>query len=1123
MRQLLKRSCVYSRIFVCLALSMTCFYSQAQAINQHDNTVTLSGSNIPLSEIFRAIKQQTGISVMYSKAVTGLDQEDQVSVRFNKTPLDQVLAMLFKGKDLEWTYNDNVVLIRKRESPSATPVKKSVGDSSINSISVTGRVTDAGGLPLPGATIMVKGTTQGTTTDAEGNFSLPKVSSKESLIISSVGYETREIAVRGKTILAQLNVVVNDLDETVVVAYSTTTRRLSTGNVTVIKGEDIARQPVNNPLLALQGRVPGLFVTQSTGLPGSAVTVRIQGQNSILKGNDPFYVVDGVPYTSQMLPGAGSIQGTGSILNGEATYGSPLSYINPSDIESISVLKDADATAIYGSRAANGAILITTRKGKVGKTKIDLNVQSGWGKITRKLNLLNTKQYLEMRREAFKNDERVPSNDPVNPDFAPDITVWDSARNTDWQKELIGGTAKYTDLNGSISGGTAFFQYLVGGTYHRETTVLPVDFSDQKGSIHYNFNSASSDRRFRMQFSGSYLVDDNRLPAYDMTPTAIVLPPNAPSLYNMDGNLNWAEDANGYTTWIGGRHPAADLYNKFSSKTNNFVGNILLSYQVIPGLEIKSSFGYNNLHAKETLTQPLSVYAPQLRPYYTRVGIYTDNTISSWIIEPQLNYRRSMGKGILDVLIGATVQRNNSNGQSLFGGGHPSDAVIGDISAASNTAVISSTQSIYKYNAGFARLNYNWKEKYIIDLTGRRDGSSRFGPQNQFHNFGSIGAAWIFSQENFVRNNLSFLSFGKIRGSYGTTGSDQIGDYQYISRYFPFNPGVPYQGATGLLPISLTNPYLAWEETRKLQAGLEVGLFSDRILFNATYFRNRSSNQLLSYSLPVITGFRSIAKNFPATVQNSGWEFSLDLKNINNKDFSWSTSLNLTIPKNKLIEFPGLETSPYADFLMLGQSLSVIKAFHYLGVNSQTGEYQVADIHGNPTTTPDGAKDNTVILDNTPKFYGGVQNAFKYRGFELNFLFQFIKQIGANYVFGSGIPGISMTNQPTSILPRWQKPGDDVSIQRYNSTGSLYGPYFNALQSDAGFTDASFIRLKNISLSWQVPEKWRQKAHLQACRFYLQGQNLVTITGFKGMDPETRTISALPPLKVLTLGAQVTF
>jgi TonB-linked SusC/RagA family outer membrane protein len=732
--------------------------------------------------------------------------------------------------------------------------------------------------------------------------------------------------------------------------------------------------------------------------------------------------------------------------------------------------------------------------------------------------LMNTQEYLLMRHEALNNDGITT---PAATDY--DVNgLWDTTRYTDWQKTLIGGTAHYTNLTVTISGGNSTTQYLLGSTYHRETTVFPGNFADQKGSVHFNLNNTSSDQKFRLQFSASYMVDNNELPNIDLTNLAMTLAPDAPPAYKADGSLNWVPDSSGNSSFYS--NPLAQLYNTYSNKTNNLISNAIASYQIMPGLNIKSSFGYTNLQSNEITTYPLIAIQPELQANSPRVAGYSDNNINSWIIEPQIDYKKALGKGDIEGLIASTIEQSNSKGQQLGGTGYNSDLVLDDIGSAANVFVLSTYVATYKYNALFGHLNYKWDDKYLLSLNARRDGSSRFGSANQFHDFGSVGIGWIFSKEPFVQNALPFVSFGKFKASYGTTGNDQIGDYKFLSLYVPNNVGFPYQGATGLAVNGISNPYLQWEETKKEQFGFDVGLLRDRILFSAIYSHNRSSNELLSYGLPIITGVPSITENFPATVQNTSWELTLNTTNIKGKNFSWSSRINLTVPRNKLVAFPNLATSSYAGTYFVGQPITLLEAYHYLGVDPQTGQYEVADSHGTPTTTPNYTTDRTVMINTSPKLYAGFNNSFRFKGIELNIFFQFVNQKGPNFNYGTAVPGYFNTNQPVSVLNRWQKPGDIKPIQLYNSTGSLSSVFGNVsgAASDAGYSNASFARLKNLSLSWQLPEKWTKKAHLQYCRLYLQGQNLLTFTKYSGLDPETLSSSTLPPLRVMTAGIQIT-
>ncbi len=1104
------------RIMKITAFILLIFSLHVSGKNIAQEKITIKEKSASLSKILIEVQKQTGYSFFLSEET--IKDSKPIDIDVKNATLKQVLDICFKNQPFDYYINQNAItIIAKKKERQINDESVAKKDSTIN---ITGRVLDKDGSALEGATVQVRGINKSTITNFKGEFFLKDISNNAVLIITNIGHETEFIPISGRSsISVSLKVRVASMDEIQVVGYGTTTRRLNTGNIASVKSTDIEKQPVNNPLLALAGRVPGLEITQATGFAGSGVKVRIQGVNSIGNGNDPLYVVDGVPYTSQLMPSSNAAFGTsGGVYERGGGYGSPLNFINPADIESIEVLKDADATSIYGSQAANGALLITTKKGKAGEQKIQFNLQQGWGKVTRKMDLLDRRQYLDMRYEALKNDGISLSSLDQTVNY--DLTVWDTTRSIDWQKKLIGNTAHYTDLQASVSGGTSNSYYLIGTGYHRETVVIPGDFNDQKATIHFQAGGSSLNQKFHVRLTGNYMVDVNKLPstaAYDLTESAISLAPVAPSPYNADGTINWAPNQAGKPTFD---NPLARLLNKYTGSTNNLIANLLLNYQLTRGFNIKSSFGYTTLRTDEIVTSPLAAKWPESRATSSNQAIYGDNKLSTWVIEPQLSYERAIAKGKLEALLGATIQQRASSAQRLVGTGYISDEFLDDIRAASSVTSDLNFKFLYKYTAVFGRINYNWQNKYIVNLTARRDGSSRFGEKNQFHNFGAVGSAWIFSEEKFKKRFLPFLSFGKLKASYGITGNDQIGDYKFLSTYSAITVANPYQGITTLQPNGLSNPYLAWEETKKMNLGLDLGFFKDRVLINANYFRNRSSNQLLGYSLASTTGFGSITRNFPAMVQNTGIELSFNTTNIEGKKLKWSTNANITLPNNKLISFPNLESSSYASRLVIGKPITIEKKFHFVGVDPTTGIYYF-DSKTNPFS-PKSPNDATVIINTSSEFYGGLQNNISYNGFELDFLFQFVKQKGRNYSFGF-YPGTQTRNQPAYVLDRWQQPGDNASYQKFNSDNGLSGAFLNANEySDAAVADASYIRLKNVSLSYRFLEKYLTKIHVRGIRIYAQGQNLWTITKYKGLDPETLSTFTLPPLRVLTVGAQIT-
>lgn len=957
-------------------------------------------------------------------------------------------------------------------------------------ITVSGSTSDAAGA-LAGVTIQVKNKTEGTLSDEKGNYSL-RVLPTDTLVFSFVGYKTTQIAVGNQSVF---NVVLQEdttqLREVIVNAgYYNVKEKERTGSISSISSKDIEKQPVTNVLATLQGRMAGVDIRQDSGLPGGAFSIRIRGQNSLrADGNEPLYIVNGVPYSSETI-GATATSGFSPSLT------SPLNSINPADIESIEVLKDADATAIYGSRGANGVVLITTKKGKAGATSFTLNSSSSFGTVTRLPKLMNTEQYLAMREQAFANDgvTTYPAN-------AYDVNgTWDRDRYTDWQQEFIGGTATINNVQSSVAGGSSQTQYLLSGTYRDETTVFPGDFKYKKGATHFSMYHKSVDEKFKLNFSGTYTTQNNKQPPVNLTAVSRALAPNAPAIYDEAGNLNWENN-----TWD---NPLAVLQSRFKSKTKDLVANALLSYTIFKNTELKSSFGYTDLNNREINAQPSSIYNPAYGVGSEFSSLTTNlTTRTSWIVEPQVHWRTSVGNNSIDALVGSTFQQQKTNRLYVNGYGFASNSLLEDLASAALKTVPVSDEMVYQYQAFFARLNYKYKDKYIVNITGRRDGSSRFGPGKQFATFGAVGAAWLFSKENFLAGS-DVLSFGKLRASYGTTGNDQIGDYQFLDTYA--SSGVTYQGTVGLNPIRLFNPAFGWEESEKFEVALETGFFKDRLFLTMAYYRNRSFSQLVGIPLPGTTGFVSLNSNLDATVENRGTEFTLRTLNVHRQNFEWSTNFNISLNRNILLSYPGLEGSSFANLYVVGEPTNLIKLYHYTGMNATTGAYEFEDVNGDGIINASG--DRKTIANLNPKFLGGLQNQLTYKTVQLDFMFQFVKQ--QTFTAMPGVPGLAV-NQLATV-------SDATNLQPFTAGGNsaLSTAYSRYVLSDGALRDASYIRLKNIALTYNLPLPAANKV---SCQLYVQGQNLLTFTKFKEGDPETRFTNVLPPLKVFTLGTKLTF
>jgi TonB-linked SusC/RagA family outer membrane protein len=1102
--------------------------------------VTFTGKNVSLGKVFSSVEDQTGYFFLYPKTV--LKQAAAVTVQAENMPLSQFLELVFKNQPLKYYVGSKTITVSLSDAIEKNTPAVVASASPPLAFPIRGVIRNADGEPVA-ANIMIKGTKNGVSAAADGSFTI-NAEAGDILVITSVGYQPTEYRVSNTPPARPIDIALqrstNPLDEVQVIAYGTTSQRLSTGNVQSVKAKDIEKQPVQNPILALQGRVPGITIDQVSGMPGgAAINVRIQGQISLNKGSLPLYVIDGVPFSPLYYMGGvqvGIYNGTtqnGDI--GESAVGSPLSLIDPSQIESITVLKDADATSIYGSLAAAGAILITTKKGKAGKTKVDLNVQNGWGKAATLPKMMNTQQYLAMRKAAYVNDgltvpdASIPTNQKNASNY--DLTLWDQNRYTDWTKVLLGNTAQFTNLTGTVSGGNANTQYLLSGTYNAQGTVFPNNKKVEMMAGHLNVTNVSSNQKFRTSADVKYSVTQNNLPDIDLTGIALQLPPNAPALYRAD-TLNWEPDPlTAKATWA---NPLAKI-NSYITKvvSNNLIADMVLSYQLLPGLNIQSSFGYTDLQRHERASYPSLTVEPAARPTYTGGTNFAESNLRSFQIQPQLNFQQSVGNSKLELLAGLDFYNRKSNGFYVYGSGYTNDLQLGSLAAAPVKGFQRETNTDYRYYAVFGKISYNWLNKYLLSASIRRDGSSRFGSNSRFHNFAAIGAGWIFSEEKLVKDHLGFLSFGKLKGSYGSTGNDQIGDYQYLSLYSPIGVANPYQGVPGYNVGSLPNPNLQWEETRKLSLSLELGFLKDRILLSGTYFRNRSSNQLQSTKLPPSTGFTDFQQNLPAMLQNSGVELTVSGIVVQSKMITWNTNANLTIPQNKLVNFPDIENTSFATTLKVGEPfIGRTYLFKYAGLNANTGNFSFQKADGSITDNSNLISPSTdrigSIVYTTPKYYGGLQNSFTYRGFQIDFLFQITKQIAQlampNTRFGvsSSNGGSTNGNQPAWALDYWTKPGDDVLYQKPSLTSGSSRGWSIFKSADVGYVDASYIRFKNLALSYQLPDRWKKAIHMDNARFFINGQNLLTLTHYE-IDPETRSFTVLPPLRVITMGFQVTF
>lgn len=1097
---------------------LLCMQVSAKTFSQK---ISVNAKDITLEKFLHLVEAQSGYGIVYPDEI--VEKTKLVSVQAQDKPLEEVLNAALKPHGLTWVLKNHTIIVR-RAKPAPVNVTEQLQQqtmamqASFENHEISGVITDAKGAPLAGVSVQLKGIAKGTVTNDRGAYTLKGVpAGTYKMLVSLIGFLAIE-----KTVVVNQPVVenitltasFNQLDETVIIAYGSTTKRLNTGAVSSLGTDAIAKQTISNPLTALQGRIAGVQVTQDNGLAGGGVRLQIRGQGTAGAGFIPLYVIDGVPFTlfNGGSPASDGLNAYG--LSGANGSISPFSMINPDDIERIDVLKDADATAIYGSRGANGVVLITTKKGAKDRTAFTLNFYQGIGKVNRYIDMMDTKEYLAMRKEGFAKAGITPTTSN-----AKDLTVWDPNAYTDWQKWAIGGTADITHANLGISGGNAQNSFLFNTTYHREGTVFPGSYSTSNYSARLSAGHSSADSKFNIRFSSSYSYMGNNLPITDLS-SLYTLAPNMP-LYNTDGSLNWDQT-----------NPLSYLMKTNKARTDNFMASATVSYRLLSNLVLRANLGYTNTRLKQTNTIP----ARSVNSTTTTSNqlSYADNTNDNYIVEPQAEFTPKLGPGKLQLLAGSTFQQTKASGVSLSGVGFASEALLNNISSAATITSNSSNYSLYKYTGVFGRANYNLYNKYLLDVTFRRDGSSRFGSGHRFGNFGAVGAAWVFTEESFMKD-IHFLSFGKLRAGYGLTGNDQIINYQYMDTYSSGGSFYNYVGSSVLVPGNIQNTDLHWETNKKLDVALELGFFKDRVLFKANYYRNRSSNQLVYVPASAQTGVTSYLGNLNALVQNKGVEFELTATPVSTKTVKWDVTVNMAINNNKLLEFPGLAYSSYATTYKLGYPVTLLQLYQYAGPDAATGA---------PTFT-DVDKDGSVTFNNDRKpayigtpYFGGISSTLSWKSFTFDVAFQFNHRYGyknSTLVNNSSPYGYGYTNHTKEVLNRWHAAGDQGVNLLPAANANYSALYYNYATSDANWGDASFIKFKTLSITYALPGNTLKKAGITGASVFVRGQNLFVWAKQKyTYDPETTlpgtgaglgvgTYIAFPQLRMLTVGFNLSF
>lgn len=1126
------------------AILLTVTFLQVYASGSAQS-VTLSGKDISLKQVFSAIKKQTGYVVFYNQNM--LSGTRPVSLTVYNMPLRDLLMLVFKDQPVKYLIQDKTIILSRKSVNDMNPASDRM---LLNNpfIQIEGMIRSAEGDFLQGVSIRIKNSGNGTTTDNIGVFQLKRVQENAVIQISMIGYETLEFTVSKtgekyqlttsdkvtftadnaatpNTIFLTLYMKksLSILDETQVIAYGKTSRRYSTGSIGTVKAEDIQKQPVMNVLQALEGRVAGLNITATTGNAAAPIKVEIRGRNSLNPNalSEPLYIVDGVPQGALNVGALMANNGanTGAVQAGMTnTYGeSPLLYLNPRDIESIDVLKDADATAIYGARGANGVIIITTKRSKPGPTKFDLNITRGKTTIPRKLDLLSTEEYLAVRREALRNDG-------VQPDIynAPDLMLWDQNKYTDWQDHFF-TPGEQISVNAGVSGGIAQTSYGLTANYHSQQELMNEGAKNIRGSFAGNIMHSSVNQKFQFSFSSRLSVTDiNAIGAGNY----IYTPPNAPDIYNEKGEFNFVP----YRGMFGSNFPFNALKRPSESRTAFVSNSTRLSYEIISGLTVSANAGYNFSNNDNAYYSPAASGDPAFGAFSS--AYFGKSSTNNWLVEPQVAYNAFIGKGNLSVQVGGSLQQVRNEGLTTLSVMFPNDNLIRSPNNAMANYLFEGSGE-YKYNAGFAIVNFRWDNKYVVNLNARRDGSSKFGPGKQFGNFGSVGLAWILSEEKWMKKILpSWWGFIKLRGSYGVTGSDAVDNYEFLTRWGNVtNPTTgekiyDYNGTVGFNLLSPVNQDFRWESTNKLELSMNLGFFNDRINIEANYYRNRSGNQLTMVATPEYTGFSGVRANWAAVVENAGVEVSMNGRILDTKDWHLSANFNIATNKNKLVDYPGLEYSPYADRYSIGKSLNLKYLFHYIGINPATGDYAFEDhnkdgtISNFSTVIPNVPEDDRyIVYDLNPRYTGGFGMQVGYKGFALSGQFVFKKQLGEDPYMNLQVGTMKNIFLPRDVAENhWKQPGDNALYPKY--TAGVLNHIFR--DSDGAYTDASYLKLGTLVFSYDLPQGVIKKIRMQSCRFSINMQNVFTITSYRGIDPEVRQLTGGTPI-TRTIASALTF
>lgn len=935
---------------------------------------------------------------------------------------------------------------------------------------ISGKVVDAkDNSPLAGVSIRAKNNTANTLTQADGSFRLAVPENVTTLIFSYVGYGSVEQAIGTEPMTITLTAGDRSLSEVIVVGYGTRLKREVTSSISKISNREFQNLPLPSFESALQGRAAGVFINSGSGKLGQALTIRVRGISSITAGQQPFVVIDGVPAVSGAL---------GSYTEPD----NPLATLNPDDIESIEVLKDAASAAIYGARASNGVILVTTKSGKAGKTRVNFGVYTGWSEPTKKQKFLNSTQYKELFTAAAEN-EGYDAAEEFEAESGTDD--WNNNFNSDWANKAF-QSGSIRQYNFSVTGGDARTRILLSASWNDQDGIIldnRLNRANGRLNVDHNINN-----RIKVGTNISLAKSVNNRVSADnafTNPLQInALPPLHP-IYQQDGTAN--PNTLYYNYLIDHEH-ASRVATSYRS-----LSNIYGELRITPALYFRSQIGLDwiNLQEEEYLGRETLDGAPLGQAYNGQVTSTIVTYTNTLNLNKQFGDRHS-----LDGVAGIEYQRGRQTDVDATGQGFPSNQFKKLVSA-TDIEDANSTATDFSFASYFARVNYKLDDRYLFGASFRVDGSSRFGKNSRYGSFPAVSAGWIISEENFLKNSNT-LSFLKLRASIGKTGNAETGNFASLSLI----GATDYANIPGLITTQIGVPDLTWEKTSQTDIGLDFGFFDNRLTGELDWFNKKTTALLLDAPIPAVLGFTTISKNI-GSMSNKGWEVVLNGAILRGGAFTWNASFNISTYRNEILTLasPVPPASRTLGRLAVGSPYGEFYGKMYAGVDPNNGDalYYKAD---KSTTNSYSLAADTVLGNPNPDFYGGFNNRFTYKGFDLDVQCQFVKGGDLYNIAGffQSINGDYFDNQTVDQLDYWKKPGDITNIPQPRLYAANGGG-----KSSRWVQDGSYFRLKSVNFGYNFPKKLLSRWKIENARVYVAALNLLTITDYKGYDPEINT------------------